>query len=1216
MEYLVSKLPGGSGDSDTSETIGWRSSHMVPGPRRRDLSEAAGHVIKRLVPLILLATPAFAQCSGYGHSAPGTVAKVTAALANFPVVVSGSWSILATEANGGWVKSNSGFDICFSDPGNTTSYAMQILSYNATGILNFRVKLPSLSATATTAFTVWAGKSGVTTDPSSNAVWDSNFQDVYPLQESASPYLDVTSHVNKSTAGTYPVRQSGGALGSADFSQSFTAASKQYIQFPNNITSGSLATYSAWVKPSTAGTNMVIYDNRGNGGLLGYVMFIDPSYHLEGYANNTVTPAATTNLHDGNWHHVATTLNTNTVTIYVDGVSQATSTSGSFAGFGTGNAFIGQISSSFYFNGQIEEVRVSNSVRSAAWIAAEASNMSSPGAFVVIGTAAPVVSSFAANPSIVAANGAVTLSWAVTGATSISISPTGFNSSTLSGSTVVFPSATTTYTLSALGTSTVTATTTAAVGTGTAPTLLTGPTATGNSPSSLLISGTLDVSSSIKIGCGTASGGPYTYASTPTVYGWSTNQTLSSWWGVTSFAVAVTGLGNPSTAYYCVVVATNASGLATTSPEVSGTTNPPVISTPITVTNVAPFVRVNDQANGRNGMPANGFWFDGDTEYSTWADDGNTYGTCNDCAGVNGRYPNANAWIKWSADHLSAINLPVGHEQLAYGTQDQRNIPSTYTDGNRWSLVGLISVRGVLYTAEERYGSSAFCCTSFVKSNDHFATSIAPEHNTGPNAVGVVGGDPPSPGNAQYLSPAIDPWPVQHCQDQSINCVWVGGADGYTYWLAETIISGQNRYIMRCRIENMPQQNVSPCEFYNGTQTGDDGLYDSNWVTSLASARPVWPVAAYGHVPMISFLPDFNRYVATSWGFAPANQSQGAVALVWDIGPYVWSLPTLVKSIPRNVAVDANYAPNFPQFLLASYKKISSSPLVAKVTVTATGSYTTEFGFPDGNDYSPYLHYITLAARTASAARPRESSNGRRNHLAAGLDLFYSFDECSWKPTIPDLSPNGVLLNHKYDATPTGGLPLCDGNGMFNFGFPYDGNAGSNGVHYQVYTLTTPYTKALTALTVFLAFGHYPGTLPAVANECVLDKSDIQVCRNGTTANSWNVKVGTTTVGPFTLATDGTFAGLVIRWDGTTISVYGSAALQSSLPLIKLATGTYTGTLGTSALALGSLAGGTQPFYGTFSQLLVYSRALTDLELLRETGAIRRDMAARGAPIP
>ena len=1199
---------------------------MAPGTGRQELvtsrsnrlsiSRRPNHPIMRLIPLILLSTPAFAQCSGYGHSAPGAVAQVTGALSNFPVVVYGTWPFLATEGNGGWVKSSSGYDICFSDSANTTSYGMQILSYGTNGTINFRVKFPGLSSTATTPFLVWAGKSGVTVDPSSTAVWDSSFVNVYPLQEAGSPYRDVTSNANNSTAGTYPTRVTGG-LGASDFAQSFTASSSQYIQFLNQVSAGTTAvTFTAFVKPSTDTTNMVVYDTRGNTNLHGVALFIDANYHLNLYAANDPTfDIGVSNLHDGQWHHIAGTLSGGVETVYVDGVQEAARTT-TFAGFSAGNAFIGQIISSAYYNGLVEEVRVSVTARSPAWIAAEASNMKNPGTFVTMTATTPTISSFTASPSTVAANNPVTLSWAVTNATSISISPGSYSSTSLSGSTVVNPSGTTTYTLSAIGSSTLTATATVTVSAGAAPAFVAGPTATGNSPSSLLVSGSLNIAASIKVNCGTTSGGPYTYATTPTLYGWSTNAKLSSWWGVTSFAVAVTGLGSPSTPYYCVVVAANAGGASITSSEVTASTNAALVSTPIMVTYVSPLTRLNDQANGRNGFSANGFWFDGDTEYSTWADDGNVYGTCNDCSGVNGQFHNANAWLKWSANHLSAINLPVGHENLAYGTEDQRNIPPTYTDTNRWFLEGVLSVRGVIYTPETRGAGSGFCCMSFVKSNDHFLTSIAPEHNTGPGTVGVIGGDPPSPGNAQYMSPAVNPWPVQQCQDHSINCVWVGGADGYTYWLVETIISGLNRYIMRCRIENMPQQNQSPCEFYNGTQTGDDGLYDYNWVSTPGAAHPVWAVTAYGQKPQMAFLPDFNRYIATSWGFSAVNQYQGAVVLVWDVGPYAWSAPTLIKTIPRNVAVDANYLPNFPQVLLASYSKISSTPLLSKVTVTTTGDYLTRFGSPDTNDYSPYMHQLTLAAKPATMSRQPLSSNGRNRQLPAGMDLFYNFSECSWQPSIPDLSPNAVLLNHSYDANTAAALPLCDTNGMFSFGFNYDGSVGGNGVHYQTYTLTTPYTRALTAFTVFLAFGHYPGALPISPNECVLDKSDIQVCRNGSTANSWTVKVGTTMLGPFSLTTDGTFAGLAIRWDGTNIAVYGSAGLQASLPLTTLAAGTYSGSLGSSAVTLGSLAGGTQPFYGTLSEFLVYSRALTDNEMLRETGAMRREMAGRGVAIP
>ena len=1278
MKYLLSKPPGGgSRDVETGETIGWRPSTRGAGTRRQELlvtestadlensaaarpaegktlgvrdrslkvaapcvasframtvrewsCRAAGksqtslqlrQLIPFILPFILLAPRALAQCSGYGKSA--TVAW-GAAPPNFVYYVNGTYGALTT-ANG--VQSSSGYDICWSDTGNTISYTQKIISYNgSTGTLYFLVKNPNASTGGTTNGKVWWGKVGQS-DPSANP-FPATTKAVYLWQEASHVYVDATGNGNNSTSTTSdPTRVTG--PWTTGYGASFNGTS-QYVIFPVLPSAASAGSFSqrAWVNVGSAtGSNMAIFDTRDtsnnpNNCTHGDVMYLDntalPACYHAGNAKNVSSAGGS--ISRSAWHHLACDGNGTTMWLTVDGVAQGS------GGITTDNAHgptvigadceVGQLSK---FAGQIAVLVVDSASQNnssvSTWTTAEKANWTNPATFVTVLGAAPTISSFAASPGTITTGGYSTLSWSVSGATSIGISPGGYTNTSLTGSLGVYPTSTTTYTLTAYGSSNSTATATITVNAPAAPSFTTGPTATGNSPSSLLVSGSLNVSSSIKVNCGTAHGGPYTHATTPTLYGWSTNQTLSSWWGVTSFSVAVTGLGSPSTAYYCLVVATNASGISTTSAEVTASTNAALVSTPVAVTNVSPLTRINDQANGRNGFVANGFWFDGDTEYSTWADDGNTYGICNDCSGTNGQYHNANAWLKWSANHLSATNLPVGHEQLAYGIEDQRNIPASYSDGNRWFLEGALSVRGVIYTPETR--GPTFCCMSFVKSNDHFATSIAPEHNTGPGATGVIGGDPPSSGNAQYMNPAVNPWPVQHCQDHSINCVWVGGADGYTYWLVETIISGLNRYIMRCRIENMPQQNQNPCEFYNGTQTGDDGLYDSNWVSSPASAHPVWAVATYGQKPQIAFLPDFNRYVATSWGFAPANQYQAAVGLVWDVGPYVWSLPSLIKTITRNLWVDTTYAPNFPQVLLASYNKASSNPLIARVTVTSTGSYLTRLGSPDTNDYGPYLHQLTLVARSATPARQPLSSNGRNRHLSGGMDLFYNFSDCSWQASIPDLSPNGLLLSHKYDANTSAALPLCDGNGMFSFGFPYDGFAGGNGVHYQTYTLTTPYTRALGGFTMFLAFSHYPSAMP-VANECVLDKSDIQVCRNGTTANSWTVKVGTTTLGPFLLTTDGTFAGLVIRWDGTNIAVYGSAGIQASLPLTTLATGSYTGSLGTSAVTLGSLAAGTQPFYGTLSEFLVYSRALTDVELLREAGAFRRDMAGRGASIP
>ncbi|MGB9474068.1 MAG: hypothetical protein WCE87_03250, partial [Candidatus Udaeobacter sp.] len=49
-------------------------------------------------------------------------------------------------------------------------------------------------------------------------------------------------------------------------------------------------------------------------------------------------------------------------------------------------AAIGSAFGAFYFNGDIDELRISNTNRSANWIAAEYSNQNNPGAFITMGS--------------------------------------------------------------------------------------------------------------------------------------------------------------------------------------------------------------------------------------------------------------------------------------------------------------------------------------------------------------------------------------------------------------------------------------------------------------------------------------------------------------------------------------------------------------------------------------------------------------------------------------------------------------------------------------------------------------------------------------------------------------------------------------------------------------------------------------------------------------
>lgn len=342
----------------------------------------------RMLLLLLAALPAWAQCSGYSNSIPAQFEQVTANLSNYPAVISITSKLLATTANGG-LSQSTGFDICFSDLPNLVSFPIQIRSYIATGTLLAVVK--ASLALAPTNVLLWIGKGSVS-DPSSTSVWDSGFMQVYPLQETCTPggstascFKDATATGNNSTTGNYPT-QTAGLVGNA---QSFNG-SANYIKIVNALTAGTTATVSAWGKiASIAGVQYWIFTNGNNASSKGFIF----DYALTtGFTNlffaGSVQASGNAGLADGNWHFVTGTLTASpaTVTMYVDGVQQGSIVTGTFTGFVAGNSEIG--AGAFgagaigdFLTGTLQEIRVSNVARSAAWIAADYDSFHSPTTF-------------------------------------------------------------------------------------------------------------------------------------------------------------------------------------------------------------------------------------------------------------------------------------------------------------------------------------------------------------------------------------------------------------------------------------------------------------------------------------------------------------------------------------------------------------------------------------------------------------------------------------------------------------------------------------------------------------------------------------------------------------------------------------------------------------------------------------------------------------------
>ncbi|HEY8895129.1 MAG TPA: DUF2341 domain-containing protein [Niastella sp.] len=394
-----------------------------------------------------------AQLSGYLYGKTITIqgSRISGTVSNFPVLISFTDPLLKSTGNGGHVQSTSGYDIIFTLNDCSTILPMQIERYVATsGEYVAWVKLPSLTNAVNTTIYMFYGKSGVTTDPSTTAVWDANYIGVYHFNSSIN---DATSNGRNLTepgsatanlASTSSKVGEGRRLANGPTFVASNSASLKYLQIPNNTFSAVTDfTFEGWVWLDALTTNWErIFDFGRN---TTFNMFLCPTI------NNTTTDikrfAITINGNGteqrlssgsgtgtGAWHHYAVTINasTNTGTLYYDGAVDVTNTSmtnrPSSLGADNSNYFgRSQYTADEGLYGNLDEFRISSTARSASWIATSYNNQNKPGdltnsagSFYFVSSETSggalcsvlplTITSFEAMPAL---NGAVSITWTV-----------------------------------------------------------------------------------------------------------------------------------------------------------------------------------------------------------------------------------------------------------------------------------------------------------------------------------------------------------------------------------------------------------------------------------------------------------------------------------------------------------------------------------------------------------------------------------------------------------------------------------------------------------------------------------------------------------------------------------------------------------------------------------------------------------------------------------
>jgi len=310
--------------------------------------------------------------SGYSYRKKITIdeTKIDENLTDFPVLV----KLDSTNFNFSHARSD-GYDIRFTSSDGTTLLKYERERHNAASqVAEYWVKIPNISASTNTEFYIYYGKSDASDGADPTNVWDSNFKLALHLKETSGTHYDSTSNANNGTPYNGVVQ---GTTAKIDGGDSFDGSDDYVITSQTiPITGNQARTLEFWVKVNSIPVHPYVigWGNTSVNNEFAIVIYAPTAgsgtWNLWGYGGgcdwNTGVAVQT-----GVWQHHVITYDGAVANWYINGnsIGSFTHTYNTLSDYLT----VGKLEESgqSYFNGLIDEVRISNVARSAAWIKAD-----------------------------------------------------------------------------------------------------------------------------------------------------------------------------------------------------------------------------------------------------------------------------------------------------------------------------------------------------------------------------------------------------------------------------------------------------------------------------------------------------------------------------------------------------------------------------------------------------------------------------------------------------------------------------------------------------------------------------------------------------------------------------------------------------------------------------------------------------------------------------
>jgi len=297
--------------------------------------------------------------------------KIDSDLTDFPVLVK------LTSSNFDFSKSNSdGYDIRFCSSDGTTLLKYERERHDSTNeVAEYWVKIPSVSSSADTEFYIYYRTDDTADGADPTNVWDSHFKGVWHLKEDPSgtaPQMKDSTSLGNDLIAYGSMTSDDQVEGKIDGSLDFDG-SDDYLQRTDDNFDVSNVTVSLWFKiTGDLNVNHYLLGLRADNKLYCYHSQDNDWLAFGIYAVTGGSVEIPQSYYDdGAWHHLAATYDGSILRGYLDGTEIDTNSDVS-GNLNSGNDLYvaSRYSISDFLQGLEDELRISDTARSVAWIKA------------------------------------------------------------------------------------------------------------------------------------------------------------------------------------------------------------------------------------------------------------------------------------------------------------------------------------------------------------------------------------------------------------------------------------------------------------------------------------------------------------------------------------------------------------------------------------------------------------------------------------------------------------------------------------------------------------------------------------------------------------------------------------------------------------------------------------------------------------------------------